>query len=525
MRRNFKGEELEKAFKKGIEEIAEAVGSTLGPFGRTVAIAEPSGDIRITKDGVTVARKFISEDNIENIAATILKNVATKANDTVGDGTTTATVLAARIYLKALEEGLYKENVNEFKRGMNKALEEVIAELEAQSVIIDTVEDKDILKSIVLIASNGDKNISKVITDIYGSLGKDAVINVEEAEGSKTLTEHYKGARIDSGFFNPYSVTDNLKMNVIYENPLFLLYSGTISDLNQIKPALIASQESKRPLVIVADKIDDVCMTGLKANSDRGVLKTCVVNPPAYSGRRKEIFEDMAIVLGTKVFHEPLKQVANFDSFLGGCEKTIIDLHETTIIKGFGTDEDIKARYDVLKARFDKTDLSDYERVKLEERLANLISGIGVIKVGGHTDTEAKELYDRIVDAKSSARAAVTEGVIEGGGMPLAKIKAKKLGEVSSEESSVFNDGYNLVISCLDAPAYQIMYNADRAGDPVMNGLSYSLDKDCHISSLKDDGIYDPVKVTKQAITGAVSIIGTLLTTNHLINLQPTKED
>jgi chaperonin GroEL len=521
------GADAREKSMRGVDKLANAVKVTLGPKGRHVMIEKKFGGPRATKDGVTVAKEIELEDVLENMGAQMLREVASKANDKAGDGTTTATVLGqamAREGLKAVAAGM---NPMDLKRGIEAACEKVVEDLKERSKKISNSAE---IAQVGTISANGDKEIGDMFAKAIDKVGKDGVITVEENKSLETELVTVDGMQIDRGYLSPYFVTNAEKMVCEMENPFILLHESKLSGLQPLLPVLEAVVQSGRPLVIVAEEVEGEALATLVVNKLRGGLKVAAVKAPGFGDRRKAMLEDMAILTGGQVISADLGiKLENVTlDMLGSCKKIRIDKDNTTIIDGSGKKKDIEARCNQLRQQIEET-TSDYDKEKLQERLAKLAGGIAVIRVGGATEAEVKERKDRVDDAMHATRAAIEEGIVAGGGSAL--LYAIR----SIEKVRVANDdqrrGVEIVRRALEAPVRQIADNAGIDGSVVVGRLLDQKDTNFGYDAQKDEycdmikaGIVDPTKVVRVALESAASIAGLLITTEAMIAEKPEKK-
>lgn len=513
---------------RGVEILADAVKVTLGPKGRNVVIEKSFGAPRITKDGVTVAKEIELVDRFENMGAQMVREVASKTNDTAGDGTTTATVLAASIVregVKAVAAGL---NPMDLKRGIDLAVEAVVKDIKSRSKKVSTNAE---IAQVGTISANGETEIGEMIARAMEKVGNEGVITVEEAKGMDTELDVVEGMQFDRGYISPYFVTNAEKMTAELENPYILLFEKKLSGLQAMLPVLEAVVQSGRPLMIVAEDVEGEALATLVVNKLRGGLKVAAVKAPGFGDRRKAMLEDMAILTGGQVISEDLGiKLENVSlDMLGTAKKVSITKEETTIVDGVGKKEDIQARCNQIRAQIEET-TSDYDREKLQERLAKLAGGVAVIRVGGATEVEVKERKDRVDDAMHATRAAVEEGIIAGGGTALL-YGAKALVNVTpgNDDQRV---GVEIVRKALTALVRQIADNAGSDGAIVVGKLLESKDTsygfDAQSGEYKDlvkAGIVDPVKVVRTALQNAASVASLLITTEAMVADRPKKDE
>jgi len=509
--------------KKGVDSLANAVKVTLGPKGRNVVIDKKFGAPTVTKDGVSVAKEIELADPVENMGAQLVKEVASKTADAAGDGTTTATVLAQAIYGAGIKSVAAGANPMDLKRGIDAAVKVVVADLKKQSQPIDKTEE---IAQVATISANNDSEVGNRIAEAMKVVGKDGVITVEEAKGTEDELKTVEGMQFDRGYLSPYFVTNADKMEAELENPLILIHDKKISTLKDVLPILEKSQQTGRPLLIVAEDVDGEALAALVVNKIRGSLKIAAVKAPGFGDRRKAMLEDIAVLTGgTVISEEQGYQLENADlPMLGQCEKVVIDKDNTTIVNGAGDSEQIKARVNQIKAQIEST-TSDYDKEKLQERLAKLSGGVAVIYVGAATEVEMKEKKDRVDDALHATRAAVEEGIVAGGGTALVRALASLDGLKGENDDQ--EHGVNIVRTAIEAPLRTIVANAGGEGSVVVNKVKegkgdfgYNARNDVY-ENLIESGVIDPVKVTRLALENAASISGLLLTTECVIAEEP----
>lgn len=512
--------------KKGVDKLAEAVKVTLGPKGRNVIISKSFGAPQVTKDGVSVAKEIELEDALEDMGAQMVKEVASKTNDQAGDGTTTATVLAQAIVKEGLKNVAAGANPMDLKRGIDKAVEALVADLEKQAQKVGNDSDK--IKQVASISANNDQTIGDLIATAFDKVGKEGVITVEEAKGTDTYVDVVEGMQFDRGYLSPYFVTDTDKMISDLENPYILLFDKKISNLQEILPILEPVAQSGRPLLIIAEDVEGQALATLVVNKLRGGLKIAAVKAPGFGDRRKAMLEDIAILTGGTVISEERGfslENASLD-MLGTAETVSIDKDNTTIVNGNGNADDIKARVNQIKAQIETT-TSDYDKEKLQERLAKLAGGVAVLYVGAASEVEMKEKKDRVDDALHATRAAVEEGIVAGGGVAL--VRAKKVLEELATDSLDETTGVQIVAKAIESPLRTIVENAGGEGSVVISKVlegnkdfGYDAKSDQYVDMLKA-GIIDPKKVTRIALENAASVAGMILTTECA--LTDIKED
>ena len=518
-------EDARKRLEKGVNKLADAVKVTLGPKGRNVVIDKKWGAPTITKDGVTVAREIELEDPYENMGAQLAKEVATKTNDVAGDGTTTATVLAQAIVKEGLRNVAAGASPMALKRGIDKAVQYVVEEVAKQAVEIDT---QDQIAQIASISANNDETVGRILADAMDKVGKDGVITVEESQTFGMELDFVEGMQFDKGYISPYMVTDPERMEVVFEDPYILIANSKISAVQDLLPILEKVMQAGRPLVVVAEDLEGEALATVVVNKIRGTFQSAAVKAPGFGERRKAMLQDIAILTGGQVISEEvgLKLENATIDLLGKARKVVITKDDTTIVEGAGADDDIKGRVNQIKAEIENTD-SDWDREKLQERLAKLSGGVAVVKVGAATETELKEVKHRIEDALSATRAAVEEGIVAGGGTALLQAEA---GLDSLELEGDEKTGVQIIRKALSAPLYWIASNAGLEGSVVVervrgmepgSGLNALTG---NYENLIEAGIIDPAKVTRSALQNAASIAGLLLTTEALIADKPEPE-
>jgi chaperonin GroEL len=514
----FSGDARAK-LKKGIDALAEAVKITLGPKGRNVVIDKKFGSPTITKDGVTVAKEIELADPIENMGAQMVKEVATKTSDLAGDGTTTATVLAQAIFREGLKNVTAGANPMELKRGIDRAVDTIVEELKKLST--PTTGRKEIAQ-VGAISANNDKEIGDLIADAMEKVGKDGVITVEEAKGLETTLETVDGMQFDRGYLSPYFITDPEKMEAVLETPYILIHDKKVSAMKDLLPVLEKVAQSGKPLVLISEDVEGEALATLVVNKLRGTLKVCAVKAPGFGDRRKEMLTDIAALTGGKVISEELgfKLENTVLSDLGQAKRVVIDKDNTTIVDGKGKPDAIKGRIAEIKVAIDKS-TSDYDKEKLQERLAKLSGGVAVVHVGAATETEMKEKKARVEDALHATRAAIEEGVVAGGGVALVRAQAV-LDKVKGTDDEKI--GVEIVRKSLEEPLRMIAQNAGMEGSIVLAKVRESKDKNFGYNAQTDvyedlfkAGVIDPTKVTRTALQNAASIAGLLLTTECVV--------
>ena len=512
--------------RRGVDALANAVKVTLGPKGRNVIISKSFGAPQVTKDGVTVAKEIELADPLENMGAQMVKEVASKTNDLAGDGTTTATVLAQAIVKEGLKNVAAGANPMDLKRGIDKAVEAIVANLAKQAKKVGDSTDK--IKQVASISSNNDETIGDLIAQAFTKVGKEGVITVEEAKGTDTYVDVVEGMQFDRGYLSPYFVTDSEKMTSELENPYILLFDKKISAMKDLLPVLEPVVQSGKPLLIIAEDVDGEALATLVVNKLRGSLKIAAVKAPGFGDRRKAMLEDIAILTGGTVISE--ERGFSLDNttmdMLGTCEKVSIDKDNTTIVNGSGVAKNIKTRVNQIKSQIETT-TSDYDKEKLQERLAKLAGGVAVLYVGAASEVEMKEKKDRVDDALHATRAAVEEGIVAGGGVAL--VRAKSLLSKVETENEDEATGLQIVARAIESPLRTIVENAGGEGSVVVSKIlegkadyGYDAKSEKYVEMFKA-GIIDPKKVTRVALENAASVAGMILTTECA--LTDIKED
>ncbi|MCL6259663.1 chaperonin GroEL [Aquiflexum sp. TKW24L] len=505
--------------KKGVDALADAVKVTLGPKGRNVIIDKKFGAPSITKDGVTVAKEIELSEPIENMGAQLVKEVASKTADNAGDGTTTATVLTQAIFGLGIKNVAAGANPMDLKRGIDKAVAVIIADLKANSKTISTSKE---IQQVATVSANNDEEIGKMIANAMDKVGKDGVITVEEAKGTETEVRTVEGMQFDRGYLSPYFVTNTEKMEVELDRPYILIYDKKISSMKELLPVLEPVAQSGRPLLIISEDVDGEALATLVVNKIRGALKVAAVKAPGFGDRRKAMLEDIAVLTGGTVISEERGyklENATID-YLGTAEKINIDKDNTTIVNGAGEKSGIEARINEIKAQIEKT-TSDYDKEKLQERLAKLSGGVAILYIGAATEVEMKEKKDRVDDALHATRAAVQEGVVVGGGVALvrAALALDNLKGINEDEDT----GINIIRFAIESPLRTIVANAGGEGSVVINKIKentgnfgYNARTDVY-EDLFEAGVIDPTKVTRLALENAASIAALLLTTECVV--------
>lgn len=522
------GLDARNSLKRGVDQLANAVKVTLGPKGRNVIIEKSFGAPHVTKDGVTVAKEIELEDKVENIGAQMVKEVASKTADAAGDGTTTATVLAQAIYNQGIKNIAAGAAPLELKRGMDKAVATIVADLRSQSQEVGDSSDK--IEQVASISANNDSTIGKLIAEAMQKVKKEGVITVEEAKGTETYVDVVEGMQFDRGYLSPYFVTDSEKMVADLESPLILIYDKKISNMKELLPILEPAAQSGKPLLIIAEDVESEALATLVVNKIRGSLKIAAVKAPGFGDRRKAMLEDIAILTGGTVISEERGfklENATMD-MLGTCEKVSIDKDNTTIVNGSGSKSDILARVNQIKAQIEST-TSDYDKEKLQERLAKLAGGVAVLYVGAASEVEMKEKKDRVEDALAATRAAIEEGIVPGGGVALVRASLALEGATGDNDDET--TGMRIIHRAIEEPLRQIVINAGQEGSVIINKVKEGKDdygynaKTEEFGNMYEQGIIDPTKVTRIALENAVSVAGMLLTTEATITELPKDDD
>jgi len=519
--------EARARLKRGVDKLADAVKVTLGPKGRNVVIEKKFGNPTVTKDGVTVAKEIELEDEVENMGAQMVKEVATKTSDLAGDGTTTATVLAQAIFREGLKSVTAGSNPMALKRGIDKAVETVVEEL--KKISVPTAGRKEIAQ-VGTISANNDHEIGKLIAEAMEKVGKDGVITVEEAKGLETTLETVDGMQFDRGYLSPYFITDPEKMEAVLEDAYILVHDKKIASMKDLLPVLEKVAQAGRPLLIIAEDAEGEALATLVVNKLRGTLKVCAVKAPGFGDRRKEMLRDIAILTNGQVISEEVgfKLENTTLNDLGQAKRIVIDKDNTTLVGGKGKRDGIQGRINEIKAAIDKS-TSDYDKEKLQERLAKLAGGVAVINVGAATETEMKEKKARVEDALHATRAAVEEGIVPGGGVSLLWAqKTLDRAKGSDEDEKI---GVEIVRRALEEPLRWIAQNAGQEGSIVVEKVRQAKDKNFGYNAQTDTwedlvaaGVIDPTKVTRTALQNAASIAGLLLTTECVVVEKKEKE-
>ncbi len=514
------------ALKRGVDQLADAVKVTLGPKGRNVIIEKKFGSPTVTKDGVTVAKEIELEDKVENVGAQMVKEVASKTSDIAGDGTTTATVLAQAIMTSGLKNVTAGANPMDLKRGVDKAVTAVVAHLRSES---REIEGKDEIAQVASISANNDPMIGDLIADAFEKVGKDGVITVEEARGTETTLDVVEGMQFDRGYLSPYFITDPDNMEAVLEDAQILIYDKKISAMKDLLPILEKVAQMGHPMMVIAEDVEGEALATLVVNKLRGTLKVAAVKAPGFGDRRKAMLEDIAVLTGGTVISEEKGyrlENATLD-YLGSAKRVVIDKDTTTVIDGAGEADQIKARGNQIKQQIETT-TSDYDREKLQERMAKLSGGVAVLKIGASTEPEMKEKKARVEDALHSTRAAIEEGIVAGGGVALIRaIDALDAIEVDNEDQKI---GINIVRRALEEPLRQIANNAGVEGAIVAQKVKegeddFGFNAQTEVyGNLIEQGVIDPTKVVRTALENAASVAGLLLTTETVVADKPEKE-
>ncbi|NOY10200.1 MAG: chaperonin GroEL [Spirochaetes bacterium] len=521
-------EEARQALIKGVEKMSNAVKVTLGPKGRNVVLDKKFGAPTVTNDGVTIAKEIELEDPFENMGAQLLKEVATKTNDIAGDGTTTATVLAYSIIKEGLKSVAAGINPMEIKRGISRAVEVAVSEIKKSA---KTIKEKEEISQVAAISANNDNEIGELIADAMEKVGKDGVITVEESKSMETNLEVVEGMQFDRGYLSPYFVTNRDTMATVLENPYILIHDKKISSMKDLLPVLEKVAQAGKPMLLIAEDVEGEALATLVVNNLRGTLNVCAVKAPGFGDRRKAMLEDIAVLTGGQVVSEELGlKLENTEvNQLGRAKMVKVDKENTTVIEGAGKEKDVKDRIAQIKVQIEET-TSDYDREKLQERLAKLAGGVAVINVGAATEVELKEKKHRVEDALSATRAAIEEGIIPGGGLTLIQA-VKAMSKADIEDLTADEKvGFRIVTRALEEPIRQIAENAGLDGaivaDKAKNekkGIGFNAQSMEWVEMLKS-GIIDPAKVTRSALQNAASIASLLLTTECSITDIPEKE-
>jgi len=514
--------------KKGVDQLANAVKVTLGPKGRNVVIDKKFGAPTITKDGVTVAKEIELSDPIENMGAQMVREVASKTSDVAGDGTTTATILAQAIVREGLKNVTAGANPMDLKRGIDLAVKKVVDSLKEISKTVG--DDKEKIAQVGSISANNDRAIGDLIANAMEKVGKDGVITVEEAKGTETTLEVVEGMQFDRGYLSPYFVTDADRMETVLENPYILIHDKKISAMKDLLPVLEKIAQAGKSMLIISEEVEGEALATLVVNKLRGTLRVCAVKAPGFGDRRKAMLEDIAVLTGGQVISEEkgFKLENATLAYLGTAERVTIDKDNTTIVQGAGKKEEIKKRINEIKQQVEKT-TSDYDKEKLQERLAKLAGGVAVVKIGASTEVEMKEKKARVEDALHATRAAVEEGIVPGGGVAFLRC-VKKLEEVKTDNLDQ-KTGVDIIRRVLEEPLRQIAANAGHDGAVVVNEVKNGKDdygfnaQSEKYENLVKAGVIDPTKVARIAIENAASVAGLLLTTEATIVEKPEKKE
>jgi len=518
------GEEARQSLLKGVNILSNLVKETLGPRGKNVVLEKKFGSPASTKDGVTVAKEVELKDPLENMGAQLVKEVASKTSDVAGDGTTTATVLAQSIYSEGLKYVTAGANPNLIKKGVDRAVEDVVKDLKKISRDVTG----EMIAQVGAISANNDESVGKIIAEAMDKVGKDGVITVEEAKGLETTMEVVEGMQFDRGYLSPYFITDPDRMECVLENPYILLHEKKISNLREFLPLLENVAKTGSPLVVVAEEVEGEALATLVVNKLKGTFHCCAVKAPGFGDRRKAMLEDIATLTGGKVITEDIGvKLENVGlDWLGEAKKVVIDKDNTTIVEGGGKNADVQARIKQIRAQIEET-TSDYDREKLQERLAKMVGGVALIKVGAATETELKEKKARVEDAMHATKAAVEEGIVPGGGVAL--LRCQRVLEKLKLEGDM-QIGVNIIKRALEEPLRQIANNAGQEGSVVVEKIK-EMEQDMGFNALTEkfenmvkSGILDPTKVVRIALQNASSIAGLLLTTEGLVSEIPEEE-
>jgi len=519
------GPEARQALLKGVDALSNVVKQTLGPRGRNIVLEKKFGSPTSTKDGVTVAKEIELEEPVENMGAQLVKEVASKTSDVAGDGTTTATILAQAIYSEGLKYVTAGANPSLIKKGIEKAVEVIVEEMKKLSRNVSG----EMIAQVGSISANNDKSIGKIIAEAMDKVGKDGVITVEEAKGLETTMEIVEGMQFDRGYLSPYFVTDSDRMECVLENPVILLHEKKISNLREMLPLLENVAKMNRPLLVIAEEVEGEALATLVVNKLKGTFHCAAVKAPGFGDRRKAMLEDIAILTGGQVITEDIGvKLENVSvDWLGEANKIVIDKDNTTIVEGKGKSEDVKARVKQIRAQIEET-TSDYDKEKLQERLAKMVGGVALIKVGAATETELKEKKARVEDAMHATKAAVEEGIVPGGGVALLRAQ-KALDSLKYKNDSQI--GVDIVRRSVEEPLRQIAQNAGFEGSIVVEKVREK-EKDMGFNALTEkyenlvkSGVLDPTKVVRSALQNASSIAGVLLTTEGLVSEIPEENE
>jgi len=518
-------ENARQALLRGVEKLARAVKATMGPSGRNVVLDKKFGSPTITKDGVTVAKEIELEDPYENIGAQLVREVASKTSDIAGDGTTTATVLAEAVYRAGLKNVTAGANPTDLKRGIDQAVEAIVAEL---AKISKKVKEKEEIKQVATVSANWDTMVGEIIADALDKVGQDGTVTVEEAKSIETTLEVVEGMQFDKGFLSPYFVTNAESQEVVFDNPYILIHEKKISNMKDLLPLLEQVAKSGKPFLIIAEDVEGEALATLVVNKLRGTLQVCAVKAPGFGDRRKAMLEDIAVLTGGRMISEDLGiklEKLTLDD-LGQAKSVRVDKENTTIIEGSGKNADIKGRVEQIRRQIEET-TSDYDREKLQERLAKLAGGVAVINVGAATETEMKEKKARVEDALHATRAAVEEGIVPGGGTALIRAQ-RALDKVEAEGDYAI--GVDIIRRAVETPLRTLADNAGVEGSVVVQevkakkgNVGYNVASG-EYTDLVAAGVVDPTKVTRSALQNAASIAGLLLTTEAIVTELPEEE-
>ncbi|MBF0441410.1 MAG: chaperonin GroEL [Oligoflexales bacterium] len=521
------GERSRAKILNGVNQLANTVKVTLGPRGRNVVLDKSYGSPTITKDGVTVAKEIVLEDKFENMGAQMVREVASKTSDKAGDGTTTATVLAQAIYREGVKLVAAGHNPMQIKRGIDHAVARVIKELDSMAKPCNT---REAIAQVGAISSNNDEEIGRILADAMDKVGQDGVITVDEAKGMETTLEVVEGMQFDRGYLSPYFVTDNERMECVLEDAFILIHEKKISNIKEILPILEKISQSGKPFVIIAEEVEGEALATLVVNKLRGTLKCCTVKAPGFGDRRKAMLQDIAILTGGEMISEDLgaKIEKMTLSQLGRAKKIRIDKDNTTIVDGAGNRKEIDGRVKQIRKEIEKT-TSDYDKEKLQERLAKLVGGVALIKVGAATEVEMKEKKARVEDALNSTRSAVLEGIVPGGGVAL--LRCQKIVQETKVDEDEQKAGINVIKVALEEPIRQILVNGGHEPAPIIDKIRENGSIGFGFNALTEKfedllaaGVIDPAKVTKTALSNAASVAGLLITTEAMIADKPKEE-
>jgi len=518
------GDEARQSLLKGVNVLSNVVKETLGPRGKNVVLEKKFGSPTSTKDGVTVAKEVELEDPLENMGAQLVKEVASKTSDVAGDGTTTATVLAQSIYAEGLKYVTAGANPSLIKKGIDKAVEEIVSELKKLSREVSG----EMIAQVGAISANNDESIGSIIAEAMDKVGKDGVITVEEAKGLETTMEIVEGMQFDRGYLSPYFITDPDRMECVLESPVILLHEKKISNLREFLPLLENVAKMGKPLVVIAEEVEGEALATLVVNKLKGTFSCCAVKAPGFGDRRKAMLEDIAVLTGGRVITEDIGvKLENVTiDWLGDANKVVIDKDNTTIVEGKGKSDEVQARIKQIRTQIEET-TSDYDREKLQERLAKMVGGVALIKVGAATETELKEKKARVEDAMHATKAAVEEGIVPGGGVALLRSK-KALDKLKVEGDMAI--GVNIIKRAVEEPMRQIADNAGHEGSIIVEKVK-EMETDHGFNALTEEygdlvkgGVLDPTKVVRTALQNAASIAGLLLTTEGMVSEIPEKD-